>query len=553
MASTAPDAPQPQPILAETIDAEALARAFIAAGESLRRESDALNAINVFPVPDGDTGTNMSLTMRAATDEIAPAAGDGAGGVAAAVAQGALMGAKGNSGVILSQILSGFSAACSGHAEVDAAVLTDALARGRDAAYAVISAPKEGTILTAITAAAEGARAASDRGENVDATLEAVVAATRDAVARTPDLLPVLREAGVVDAGAQGLSVFLHGMLLGLRGEAIAGEAESYGAIDPAWLAATQEAHGEGDTSGFCTEFVVEGAGLDVDAIRAHLLDAGGESLLVVGGDGLVRVHVHTHTPEAALAYAATLGDVSHKKVDDMEAQFQRLAGTRSQPAPPITGIAVVAVGAGDGIEDLLRSVGASALVRGGQTMNPSAGDIRDAIVATGASEVIVLPNNKNVVLAAEQAAAALGGAVHVLPTKSIPQGVAALIAMNAEAPLDDNIAAMQEAIAAVRTGEVTHAARATKIHGLEISQGQPIGLVDGDLKVAAATIAEAVQQCVALLIEGRDAPLVTLYAGEGEDEASSAAIADALRADGIEVELVAGGQPHYPYLIGVE
>ena len=554
----------PRPNEAETapaaaiaaIDGPALARAFAGGAAALRRQAAALNAINVFPVPDGDTGTNMSLTMRAAVDAAERAGDASVSCVAKAAAQGALMGAKGNSGVILSQILGGFTA-LPPDAALDAAALAGALECGRAASYRVVSNPKEGTILTAITAAASAAADRARGGESALDTLAAVVESTREAVARTPELLPVLKEAGVVDAGAQGLFVLFDGMLRALRGEEPAAEPADFGAIDASWLSAREQLHGEGEQAGFCTEFVIHTAGggeLDADAIRARL-QAMGDSLLVVGGGDLVRVHLHTLTPDDALAYGRTLGTLSHEKAEDMERQFQELAvRRREQETATAAGIAVVAVGAGDGIERLLRSIGAVEVIRGGQTMNPSAGEIRAAIEATGSRDVIVLPDNKNVVLAARLAAEGLPGSVRVVAARSVPQGVAALIAMNPEASLDENVALMERAIASVRTGEVTHAARATRVHGMEISQGQPIGLVDGDLVVAEATVAGAVRRCVAMMIDGRDGALVTLYAGEGEDPASAEAIADALRGEfRVDVEVVAGGQPHYPYLIGVE
>ncbi len=534
------------------IDGPSLARAFADGATALREQADALNAINVFPVPDGDTGTNMSLTMKAAIEQI-----DGATSLADAArraARGALLGAKGNSGVILSQIISGFASAMPA---TDAGLSTEDLARalalGREAAYRVVSAPKEGTILTAISAAAEAAGRAPASDAAVE-TLEAAVAAAQEAVARTPELLPVLKEAGVVDAGAQGLYVLLDAMLRSLRGDAPPPRDERLGHIDAGWLAATERAHGEHEgQSGFCTEFVASGTGLDSDAIRSRLLDLG-DSVIVVGGDDLVRVHVHTHEPDAVFAYGRTLGDLSHEKADDMEAQFQALAAERHHAARTSGGIAVVAVGAGAGIEALLRSIGATEVVHGGQTMNPSTGDIRAAIEATGTRDVIVLPDNKNVIMAAQLAAEGLPGRVRVLPSRSIPQGVAALIAMNPENSLDENVEAMEQAIAGVHTGEVTLAARATRVHGLDIQQGQPIGLVDGDLVVAAETLADAVRQCVARMATDHDGGFVTLYAGAGADPAETTQLAEELRREfGLEVEVVEGGQPHYPYLIGLE
>jgi fatty acid kinase len=541
------------------IDGDALARAFAGGTAALQQQADAINAINVFPIPDGDTGTNMHLTMRAALDDVQRSPSPRASEVAKAMAHGALMGAKGNSGVILSQILAGFAAASHDVEAIDARVLADGLKRARAAAYTVVSAPEEGTILTAITAAAMDAASAADRGADVEATLAAAVEAAEYAVARTPDLLPVLKEAGVVDSGAQGLFVLLEGMLSGLRGEETAQHRDGFGAIDASWLGATQRVHAaEGTQSGFCTEFVISGERLDADEIRDRLRSLG-DSLLVVGGGEIARVHIHTQQPDEALAAGRLAGTLVYEKVDDMEAQFRALAarearGLTSAPLPPPAGnIAVVAVGAGAGIEDLLRSMGAS-VVRGGQTMNPSAGEIRAAVEATGAAEVVVLPNNKNVVMAARQAIEGLAPRARVIETRSVPEGVAALIALNTESRFDDNVDAMQAAASSVRHAEVTLAARATKLHGIDVREGQPIGIVDGDLQVAESTVADAVRACIARMVEGRDTPLVTLYAGEGEDDASAGALAGSLRERfGVEVEVVRGGQPHYPYLIGVE
>lgn len=533
------------------IDGEALASMLTGAAEALRRQSDAINAINVFPVPDGDTGTNMSLTMRAAAEDAVAASDRTASGVATAAAKGALMGAKGNSGVILSQILSGLARTPEPLDAFDAPTLAAGLGRARDAAYAVVGSPREGTILTAIAAAADAA--ALHAGSDVIALLDAVVAATADAVARTPDLLPVLKEAGVVDSGAQGLYVALDGMLRALRRDAPS-EVRDLGAIDPAWLGATARVHDSGEQSGFCTEFVIEGDALDGAAVR-EALAAFGDSLLVIGGGDVVRVHVHTHTPDDAIASARTFGAVSHEKIDNMETQFRALASNGASGATRTAeGVAVVAIGAGDGIIALFESMGA-AVVPGGQTMNPSAGDIREAIASTGAAEVIVLPNNKNIIMAAKLAAQDPASArVEVIETRSIPQGVAALVAYNSEATLDENAEAMREAISAVRTGEITLAARETTIHGIAIAEGQPIALIDGDIALAAATVAEAVRECVARMLEGRDGAIVTLYAGEGVEVGEAELVAAALReSHPAEVEVVQGGQPHYPYLVGVE
>ncbi len=598
-------APRPEPIAA-AIDGVALARAYAGGAEALVQQADALNAINVFPVPDGDTGTNMSLTMRAAVDAVGvldSTAGATIVQVATAAASGTLMGARGNSGVILSQIVAGFvdtEPSTAVDRTLDARGLADALERGRAAAYRVVSTPKEGTILTAITAAAAAATACANGAGSFEAALSAATDAAADAAARTPELLPVLKEAGVVDAGAEGLAVLLAGMLAGLRGQPNHGGALDLGAIDASWLSATRRSHGEGAVSGFCTEFVIEGAALDAATVRAGLRD-GAESLLVVGGGDLVRVHLHTKTPDAALSYARTLGAVSREKIDDMDAQFRHLAAGSTEVAPdeddaPAVALAVVAVGAGEGIAALLASLGAARVVRGGQTMNPSAGEIRDKIIAARAASVIILPNNKNIILAAEQAAASLRATrpalvVTVVPTTSIPQGVAALVAMNGEATLQENVDAMSAASASVRTIEVTYAARATQLKGAAVREGQPIGLVEGELAVAGDSVAEVARACIARLLAERPASLITIYVGDtaaspecsedsvpahpqpgNDDVASSAArspaavtvssprtsaaedLATALRDQfGLDVEVVDGGQPHYPYVIGVE
>ena len=528
-----------------TISGPDLARAFAGGAEALRRQADALNAINVFPVPDGDPGTNMSLTMRAAVDDIASAGASTADAIAKAAAQGALMGAKGNSGVILSQILAGF-AAMDGVSALDGSAITAALRRAREAAYRVVSKPREGTILTAIAGAADAAEGAHDG--DATATLAAAVEGTREAVERTPELLPVLKEAGVVDAGAQGLYVLLDGMLRTLRGEPLA-DAASFGGIDPGWLAARQQAHDDGGSrEGYCTEFVITGESLDASAISARLLEMQGASSLVVGDAGVVRVHVHTQQPDEVLAYARTLGAVSREKVDDMEAQFRGVAAGADAPA-----MAVVAVAAGDGLREVFESMGAR-VVHGGQTMNPSIGDLRDAIAATAAADVLVLPNNKNIIMAARQAVEAVDARVHVIETRSVPQGIAAMIAFNTEESAETNVAEMTEAAASIATAEVTLAARATTIGGLSISEGQPIGIVDGDLAVAEESVDEAVRACVQKMLVGRDSALVTLYYGEGVSDDEASALAEALRQDlRVDVECVMGGQPHYPYLLSVE
>ncbi|MEX0786764.1 MAG: DAK2 domain-containing protein, partial [Dehalococcoidia bacterium] len=361
-----------------TIDGATFRSIFAGAATVLERHVRALNAINVFPVPDGDTGTNMHLTLNAAVEELEQANGD-VSKSAHALAHGALMGARGNSGVILSQVLRGLADGLDGRAAADGRALAGALRSASDAAYAALSEPVEGTILTVAREAAEAVR--DTPSESAERVLADAVAAAKAAVARTPELLPVLKEAGVVDAGALGLAIILEGLLLSLRGEPLDVDLAPDIPAETGWQREAASLHraGHGE-SGYCTEFVVVGEELDLSAARTTLASFGG-SLLVVGGDGLLRVHVHTTRPDDALAYGRTLGKISQVKVDNMEAQIDRFAA--AQAAEPISAdIGIVAVAAGDGIESAFRSVGVTHLVRGGQTMNPSAQEILRAIDA---------------------------------------------------------------------------------------------------------------------------------------------------------------------------
>ena len=432
----------------------------------------------------------------------------------------------------------------------DAAELAAGLERGRDGAYRLVSAPKEGTILTAITDAAAWARTAAQTGASFDDALAAAVDGARSAVERSPELLPVLKEAGVVDAGAEGLYVLLAGMLRTLRGEPLNIDIDG-GAIDSRWLAARQRLH-EHDAVGYCTEFVLSEPRVDAAELRRQLGEMG-TSVLVTGEGATMRVHIHADDPQPVFAYARTVADVSQEKADDMQAQMNTLAGNINGAASASAALGVVAVAVGDGIEELMRSLGAI-VVRGGQTMNPSAGDLARAIDGTRAARVIVLPDNKNIVLAARQAAEAARAEVSVLPALSIPAGIAALVALNPEEPFESNVSSMEKAVEAISSAEITRAVRTTTIEGRAIREGQAIGIIDGELTIVEDDIDDAASAAVRKMIGGRDIPLVTLYYGEEIDEARAGALADEIRAThSCEVEVVRGGQPQYAYLIGVE
>jgi DAK2 domain fusion protein YloV len=501
-------------------------------------------------VPDGDTGTNMHLTLRAGVEAMDSNGTADVSDAAHALARGALMGARGNSGVILSQILRGLSDGLDGQSAADGRALAGALSSANEAAYGALSEPKEGTILTVVRAAATAVQSPSDSPEE---TLEHAVKAAKVAVESTPELLPVLKEAGVVDAGGLGFAIVLEGMLLGLRHASLDVDLAPDISIDDGWrndTASFHEVH-EGET-GYCTEFVVSGQGVDPDVARRDL-SALGTSLLVVGGDDLMRVHVHTIQPDEAIARGRAWGDVSQVKVDNMEAQIKRFV-TDPQIAPVAGSVDVVAVAAGPGIEMAFRGIGVAHLVEGGQTMNPSAGDLLRAIQSCASDEVVVLPNNKNIIATAEQAAAESTKRVAVIPSRSIPQGIAAVLTLNSDVPFDANVAAMRSALASVRSAEVTRAVRDTTLDGRRVAVGQAIGIIDGVLRVVEDDIAATTEGCVeAMMSDG--ASLLTMYAGAGTRRADAEQLADRMRQryTALEIDLVEGGQPHYHYIISLE
>jgi len=526
---------------------------FAAATSFLQQNADAINAINVFPVPDGDTGTNMHLTMAAAMEEARCADGSTAEAVARAMARGALLGARGNSGVILSQMLRGLAKGIGGQRQVDANILATALEEASAAAYGALSEPVEGTMLTVIREAAAAARARAD-GSTTEA-LAAAVKAAWDALARTPDLLPVLKEAGVVDAGGQGLCVLLEASLAFLRGEAPVPQVVGPRELEASWLAATEVLHHQGETPyGYCTEFLISGQGLDREAIQRRVAQMG-QSVLVVGDAEVVRVHLHTTDPGGAISFGTSLGSLSGVKVEDMEAQLQAFVERHRGPPPTEwLSVGVVAVAAGEGLRAALESMGTCRVVPGGQTMNPSAQEILDAIQSCPVDRVVVLPNNKNVILAARQAAEHSSKEVVVVPTTSLPQGVAAVLALSQDMDLEANVAAMTAATSSVRSAEVTRAVRATLVGGRHITEGEAIGIVDGELCVAEPRVEDAVRACIRRMA-WPEASLLTLYFGEQTTQQQADALADQLRAEhsSLEVEVMDGGQPHYPYLISIE
>ena len=546
-----------------SLDGPQLREMFAAATQWLEANSEQVNAVNVFPVPDGDTGTNMLLTMRSTMAAAEECGEEGAGAMLAAMSHGALMGARGNSGVILSQIVSGIASAVEGAERLDSSLLAAGLEDASAAAYKAVTNPAEGTILTVIREVSEAVRQSTNGGSpDIGESLATAVETAKESVERTPTLLPALAEAGVVDAGGLGLQVLLEGMLRHLRGETAGSSPVAMGAIDEQWLSMTEEHHASGEsTYGYCTEVLIAGNSLKVEDVRPKI-EALGDSVLVVGDSTLLRVHVHTDDPGAVLSFGTELGSLRQVKVDNISEQADRFveahgtAPRREGPTVPVpvASLSTVAVVAGEGLVVVFESVGATKIVSGGPTMNPSAEEIVSAIEACPADDVVVLPNNKNVILAANQAAGISLKRVRIISSRSVPQGIAAALAINPEGAFEDNISAMEEAIASVTTIEVTKAVRSTTIGGVDVREGQAISMIDDDLKSVADNAEDSAIQALKLTT-GDDTSLISVYYGADKSEDDARQFAGVLENEfaSYEIEIVFGGQPHYDYIISVE
>ena len=544
-----------RPAIASLSGAE-LRELFAAATAWLERNVLQVNAVNIFPVPDGDTGTNMYLTMRATMEEAERCEDPAAGAVLAAMSHGALMGARGNSGVILSQIIGGLARGVDGATDVTPKGLAAGLEQASAAAYRAVTKPAEGTILTVIREVSEAVTAANGNGD-LDSLLETAVSTAKSSVEKTPSLLPVLREAGVVDAGGLGLSVLLEGMLHHIRGEPIETTAEAAEPVEQDWLASTGARHQtEGSLYGYCTELLIGGRELDLEEIRGRVMGLG-DSVIVVGDPQLVRVHVHTDDPGAALSLGTGAGQLVQVKVDNIRKQAERFVEMHEEmrgdaaEAPPLSTVAVVA---GEGMARVFRSVGCTRVVSGGPTMNPSTREIVDAVEACPADDVAVLPNDKNIILAAQQARKLTKKRLHVVGTRSMPQGIAALLAVSPGEDVKTVVEAMEDACGAVRTIEITRAVRRTSIGGVRVNEGDVIAIVDDQLQLAAPSAEEAVVGALESLPQA-DESLATLYYGAETTAAAAEELARNIRErfSSYEVEVVFGGQPNYDYIVSVE
>jgi len=537
------------------INGQKLREMFAAAAGWLEKSAAEIDALNVFPVPDGDTGTNMLLTMRSTLDEAYRAPDRSASAVAQAMAKGALMGARGNSGVILSQILRGLAQTLAGKEEFNAVDLANGLQLSSILAYKGISNPAEGTILTVMKDAAAAAQTkVSGDGNDVIAVLEAAVDAAAESVANTPKLLRVLREAGVVDAGGQGLYTILEGTLRYLRGEAeqmrfrkpqiIVSELPATRL--PQMIAAEEVPYG------YCTEFLLKGEKLSPDKTRKRL-EKIGQSLIVVGDDTTVRIHIHTLDPGEVISYATKLGTMHQVSIRNMDEQHQGFLEMQKDRAPAVD-TAIVAVVSGDGLADVFTSLGASAIVPGGQTMNPSTKEILQAAEEVASDKVIVLPNNKNVIATASQVQSLTKKAIEVVPAKTIPQGIAALLAFDYEADFKTNAQLMEKALASVKTIEITRAVRSTQVGGLKIRKRQAIGFLDEELVAVGDNTAGVLSQSLDKL-NLEKAEVITIYFGADTEEAEAEELAGSIREEyrHLQIEVVKGGQLHYNYIVSVE
>ncbi len=540
------------------IDGNDLIRAVKSGFIKLEHERDRVDALNVFPVPDGDTGTNMYLTLQSAVKEGEKHRGESLAAVAKAISNGSLMGARGNSGVILSQIFRGFAKVMEGKKGATAPDLALGLKAGADTAYEAVMKPVEGTILTIIRELARTAEAEAKKDADIVRVLLATIKAGHQTLQKTPLMLPILREAGVVDAGGQGLIIFFEGALEGLaHGREITLERyEEY----PESAGRREKRPEESIDLDFqyCTETLIKGIELDPAEIKEHLAPLG-DSMLVVGGEELVKVHIHSNHPGKVLESCLQWGSLSDIKINNMAEEVHEHQENWPQlgeinPAQAEKNIGLVVVGAGSGIVQILRNLGVDVVVEGGQTMNPSIEDLLTACQEVDAPNVIILPNNSNIIMAAEQAQQLSDKPVAVVPSKSVMQAITALIAFNPEMELEEVAQDMIDEMKQVRYGEVTYAVRDSQFNGLEIKSGDTIGIIEDEISLIAENADEAVMKILDK-IAGGDNELITLFYGEEISEETANGLKERITKSypDYEVDIHYGGQPHYRYLLSVE
>ena len=567
--------------MGDQIDALQLKNAFLAGANNLNAKKEWINELNVFPVPDGDTGTNMTMTIMSAAREVAAISAPTLENVAKAMASGSLRGARGNSGVILSQLIRGFTKEIREHADeagVDNLIMARAFSRAVETAYKAVMKPKEGTILTVAKGMADRITELSVTDEDLITLLEKVVAYGDEVLAKTPEMLPVLKEAGVVDSGGQGLMTVVKGALASLKGEEVVLDLGDQGAAK-AEAPTERKSRGEISTAdikfGYCTEFMVNGdhefTDEEVDSLRAWLGGVG-DSIVCFSDENIIKVHVHTNHPGNAFEKGLTMGYLSKMKVDNMRLEHHEVliedasriaeekkeaapAAAPEKPAEPAKEYGFISVSAGDGLTEIFRGIGVDYVIEGGQTMNPSTEDILNACDQVNAETIFVLPNNKNIILAANQAKDIIEDkTIIVVPTKTIPQGITAMISFSPDMNPEENLEAMKDASQCVRTGEITYAVRNTTIDGHAIEKDDIMALGDDGLLAVAKEKDQAVLEAVKAMVND-ESEIITIYYGQDIPEEEAEALAARIRKayPQVETELQYGGQPIYYYFLSVE
>lgn len=552
----------------KVIDAQLLQKAFIAGAYNLERNKDYINELNVFPVPDGDTGSNMSLTIMAAAREVSALENPSMDELSKKISSGSLRGARGNSGVILSQLLRGFCKEIKGKKQITVSVLADGFVRAVETAYKAVMKPKKGTILTVAKGVAEKAVELSEMDMDFETLGQEILDHGNEVLKQTPELLPVLKEAGVVDSGGQGLMEFLTGAYNGLTGKEEIKEPVTSGGAAKAQTMSSEEIDTSHIKYGYCTEFIImleKEYNAEIEAKFKEFLTSIGDSLVVVSDDEIVKVHVHTNHPGLAFEKGLEYGSLTSMKVDNMreehkekvihEQDRKKAAEQEAAKEEPKKPFGFVAVSVGEGLNDIFKDLGVDHIIEGGQTMNPSTEDVLDAISKVNAETVFVFPNNKNIILAANQAAEIEEEKqVIVIPTKTIPQGISALISFDETATAEANQAGMEDAITAVKSGQVTYAVRDTSIDGKEIKTGDYMGIDDAGIQAVGQDITEVVKDLIGAMAD-EDSELLSIYYGSDVEEEKANALVEAVQAayPDFEVEAHAGGQPIYYYILSLE
>lgn len=556
-----------------TIDAKLLAKMFLAGAKNLESNKEWINELNVFPVPDGDTGTNMTMTIMSAAKEVAALGEDpDIETLCKAISSGSLRGARGNSGVILSQLLRGFTKAINEHSEITIATLANAMERGVETAYKAVMKPKEGTILTVARGGAEkAAELLEDGATDMNQFIADVIAHSEYVLSQTPEMLPVLKQAGVVDSGGQGLIQVLKGAYDAFLGKEIdysiqVTESKPAGASQ---MSGSYNAQAEMDIKfGYCTEFIIllsKTFNIKHEMDFKAYLESIGDSIVCVADDDVVKVHVHTNDPGLAIQKALKYGQLSNLKIDNMRLEHQEklfkmsekenAQAESSKPAEPAKPIGFLAVSVGDGVNEIFKSLGVDYIIEGGQTMNPSTADILDAVEKVNAETIFVFPNNKNIIMAANQAAElTTDKTILVIPTKTIPQGISAMINFAPDASAEENEATMMEAISTVKTGQVTYAVRDTMIDDMEIKQDDYMGIGDKGMLAVGRDMLDVTQNMIAAMVD-EDSELISIYYGADVEENAAEELSAKIEAayPDCDVELQFGGQPIYYYLVSVE